>query len=166
MDNCNFISTYIQAMSCMNPSLGYSLQTIRGVLLNPTFDSALYCYLLDNFETNNGDTFVVTYIKARTSWTQMMVHLLFHNGEPGGFHNETMPWLEAFSSNVLSGSENPSWTIESINNTRGPRCFKSHATVDHLPRGLAEIKVIYVARNPKDTVVNLYSIIYPIKSSN
>lgn len=134
----------------------YNLKTIRGVPQNPTFDEEKYESIVDTFETNDGDTFITTYVKAGTTWTQQMIHLLLRNGEPGGFYSETIPWLESLSSQYLSTREAPTWTLEKINATSGPRFFKSHATVDQLPRGLAEIKVIYVARNPKDTVVSLY----------
>jgi hypothetical protein len=50
----------------------------------------------------------------------------------------------------------PTWNAQRIAETPSPRYFKSHATVDQLPRGKAQIKVVYVARNPKDTLVSLY----------
>ena len=77
-------------------------------------------------------------------------------GEPGGFYSETIPWLEALSSEMLSEREAPTWTLDKVANTPGPRYFKSHATAEQLPRGEANIKVIYIARNPKDTVVSLF----------
>lgn len=143
-------------MTSFVENVGYNLKTIRGIPQNPTFDAEKYEYIMDNFDTNNGDAFITTYVKAGTTWTQQMIHLLLRDGEPGGFYSETIPWLEALSSDVLSEREAPTWTLERLNSTLGPRIFKSHATVDQLPRGLAEIKVIYVARNPKDTVVSLY----------
>lgn len=142
------------ALQCSSPL--YRLKEIRGVLQNPSFDAAQYESIIDNFRTNDGDTFIATYVKAGTTWTQQMVHLLLRNGEPGGFYSETVPWLEALSSPLLSDREAPGWTIEKLSNLSTPRYFKTHATVDQLPRGSANIKVIYVARNPKDTVVSLY----------
>ena len=54
----------------------------------------------------------------------------------------SVPWLEATASDFLQPREAPSWTIDKINNSRRdiPRYFKTHATVDHLPRGHANIK--------------------------
>jgi len=134
----------------------YRLQIIRGIPQNPTFDPARYEEIIDTFETNDGDCFIATYVKAGTTWTQQMIHLLVRKGVPGGFYSETVPWLEALSSPILAAREAPNWTIDKLNSISQPRYFKTHATVDQLPRGLAEIKVIYIARNPKDTVVSLY----------
>jgi sulfotransferase len=76
----------------------------------------------------------------------------------GGFYGESCPWLEATSSSFLQPREAPTWTLDRINEAPAtqPRYFKTHATVEHLPRGKANIKVIHVARNPKDSVVSLY----------
>ena len=134
----------------------YKLKVIRGIPQNPTFSPSIYEDIIDNFETNDGDTFITTYVKAGTTWTQQMIHLLLRDGQPGGFYSETVPWLEALSSEVLAQREAPGWTLDKVNNISTPRFFKTHATVDQLPRGLAEIKVIYIARNPKDTAVSLY----------
>ena len=43
-----------------------------------------------------------------------------------------------------------------MNDAPAPRYFKTHATVSDLPKGNAKIKTIYVARNPKDSMVSLY----------
>lgn len=67
-----------------------------------------------------------------------------------------MPWLECCASEFLLPREAPTWTYEKINNTPAPRYFKTHATVSDLPKGNAKIKTIYVARNPKDSMVSLY----------
>jgi hypothetical protein len=134
----------------------YNLILIRGIPQNPTFDLKVYEDIVDNFETNNGDTFVTTYVKAGTTWTQQIIHLLVRGGEPGGNYGETVPWLESLSSPFLADREAPTWTLDALKRVQTPRYFKSHATVDQLPRGHADIKVIYVARNPKDTVVSLY----------
>jgi len=85
---------------------------------------------------------------------------LLRNGEIGGFYGESVPWLEAICSDLLSSREAPTWTLEKIVANEGRRYFKTHATVAHLP-GAANPnskppKIVYVARNPKDTVVSLY----------
>lgn len=134
----------------------YKLALVRGIPENPTFDVAKFEDIIDNFETKDGDVFIATFVKAGTTWTQQIIHQLLRKGEPGGFYGETIPWLEAVSSEFLNPREAPTWTLDRINATPGPRYFKTHATVSHLPRGKANIKVIYVARNPKDSVVSLY----------
>jgi hypothetical protein len=77
-------------------------------------------------------------------------------GEPGGSYGESVPWLEALASDILGPREAPTWTLDKINESTTQRFFKTHATVANLPRGRANIKIIYVYRNPKDVLVSLY----------
>ena len=137
-------------------SVGYNLVKVRGIPQNPTFNAPAFEDIIDNFHTRDGDVFISTFVKAGTTWTQQIIHQLLRKGEPGGFYGETVPWLEAVSSEFLGSREAPTWDYAKINAAPSPRYFKTHATVSHLPRGHGNIKVIYVARNPKDTVVSLY----------
>lgn len=77
-----------------------------------------------------------------TTWTQQIIHQLLRGGESGGFYGETVPWLEATASDFLQPREAPTWTLDKINSAPldSPRYFKTHATVNHLPRGDAKIK--------------------------
>jgi len=140
----------------------YNLKTIRGINQNPTFDAEKFESIIDNFERKDGDVFIATYVKAGTTWVQTMVHGLLRSGEPGGFYAESVPWLEALSSDILSSREAPTWDLQKFGAAAAPRYFKTHATVRQLPgagakeAASAKIKVIYVARNPKDTCVSLY----------
>jgi len=109
------------------------------------------------FETKDDDVFICTYVKAGTTWVQQIVHLLLNNGEQGDLtYAESIPWLEAITSDLLNSREATGHSLESINNNQNRRFFKSHAIVRDLPRGHANIKVIVVVRNPKDTAVSLY----------
>ena len=136
----------------------YKTQIIRGIPQNPTFNTAAYEDIIDNFVTKDGDTFVATYVKAGTTWTQQIIHSICREGKEGGKYGETVPWLEACvsSPDKVGPREAPGWTIDTINASTGPRYFKTHANVKDLPRGHAKVKVIVVVRNPKDTVVSLY----------
>lgn len=136
----------------------YQTQLIRGIPQNPTFDTAAYEDVIDNFATKDGDTFVATYVKAGTTWTQQIIHSICRAGEEGGKYGETVPWLEACASSPdkVGPREAPGWTMESINAAPGPRYFKTHANVKDLPRGKAKVKSIVVVRNPKDTAVSLF----------
>jgi hypothetical protein len=136
----------------------YNLILVRGVPNNPSFDVKRFEAIIDDFVTKDGDVFVATYVKAGTTWTQQIIHQLLRQGEEGGFYGDSVPWLESMASDLLMPRESPAWSLELINDNPGPRYFKTHATVAHLPRGRkpANYKVIYVARNPKDSVVSLY----------
>jgi hypothetical protein len=85
-----------------------------------------------------------------------IIHQILRRGNSGGSYGETVPWLEALSSEILSPREAPNWTMEKINAAPSPRFFKTHARVSDLPKGNGNIKVIYIARNPKDVAVSLY----------
>ena len=66
-------------------------------------------------------------------------------------------WLRRCAPETLAEREAPGYDMEKINTMPDPRFFKSHATVSDLPRGKASgVKVIAIARNPKDTVVSLF----------
>lgn len=137
----------------------YKAVLVRGVPQNPMFDVPRFEDIIDNFQTKDGDVFVATYVKAGTTWVQQIIHCLLSQGvKSDKLYGETVPWLEACacSPDVIGPREAPSWTMDKINAAPSPRYFKTHATVRDLPRGTATIKVIYVARNPKDTLVSLF----------
>jgi len=136
----------------------YKAVLVRGVPQNPMFDVQSFEAIIDDFQTKDGDVFIATYVKAGTTWVQQIVHCLLRKGESGGRYGESVPWLEACASSpeVIGPREAPNWTIDKINAAPSPRHFKTHAKVKDLPRGKAAVKVVYVARNPKDTVVSLY----------
>jgi hypothetical protein len=56
----------------------------------------------------------------------------------------------------LAKREAPGWSLDKLNAYPEKRYFKSHARYRHLPKGNADIRVIYLARNPFDTAVSLY----------
>lgn len=136
----------------------YKAVLVRGVPQNPMFDVQSFEAIIDDFETKDGDVFIATYVKAGTTWVQQILHCLLRKGESGGRYGESVPWLEACASSpeVIGPREAPNWTIDKMNAAPPPRYFKTHAKVRDLPRGQARVKVVYVARNPKDTVVSLY----------
>lgn len=134
----------------------YKIVNVKGIPQNPYFNQSAFENLIDAFETKDGDVFVATFVKAGTTWTQQIIHLLLRGGASGGKYGDSVPWLESVSSESLREREAPNWTLELLNAAPAPRYFKTHATVAHLPRGRAKVKVIYVARNPKDSVVSLY----------
>ena len=89
----------------------------------------------------------------------MIVKLLLGSGvEDGRPYGTAVPWLEALTSDLLADREAPGHTLESISEKLGqPRYFKTHAAVADIPGSLdSGAKVIYVARNPKDTAISLF----------
>ncbi|CAN0199736.1 unnamed protein product [Scytosiphon promiscuus] len=93
-----------------------------------------------------------------------MITLLLNNGEQGDKHyTSVVPWMESL---MFKPPINPAraidheaqgWTLDTINSTPNRRFFKSHSNLKQLPVGSAKgLKVIYVARNPKDVSVSLF----------
>ena len=152
----SYVSSVIAKLESSVIKTDLKLVKVRGIPQNPTFDEKKFEDVIDNFVTRDGDVFIATFVKAGTTWTQQIIHLLLRNGEPGGLYGESIPWLEATTSDFLGPREAPTWTLEKINAAPSPRYFKTHATVEHLPRGHAKIKTICVTRNPKDSAVSLY----------
>ena len=91
------------------------------------------------------DTFIATYPKCGTTWTQHIVWMLSHDGKPlplGKNINLEVPHLEEVGSDfVKSLSE--------------PRFIKTHLTYDLTPYN-PDAKYIYIARNPFDCAVSFY----------
>jgi hypothetical protein len=181
-DVCCVVMSDTDFKRCNSPPGSiYELIKIRGTLQNPTFNIEQYEDIIDHFQTRDDDLFVCTYVKSGTTWTQQVslsfpfpyvpllsfhhllyphlqiIHQILRRGIPGGSYGQTVPWLEALSSEILSPREAPTWTMEKINAAPSPRFFKTHARVKDLPKGNSNhLKVIYIARNPKDVAVSLY----------
>ena len=95
------------------------------------------------------DVWIVTSVKAGTTWTQQIVKLIRNGGEGDDKKiSESVPWLEA---NSLYKND--------ITSLPKPRAFKSHFPYERMPCGKPDTtpcKYVYVARNPKDVAVSLY----------
>ncbi|GAB0099905.1 sulfotransferase 1 family member D1-like [Sergentomyia squamirostris] len=116
---------------------------------------------IEEFEVYPDDTWVVTYPKCGTTWTQEMVWLI-NNGLDVKAAAET-PLNTRFPCIEMSTLFPPEFNIgdRSIERTRSyprPRHIKSHLPAHLLPSSIWKVKpkIIYVARNPKDVVVSFF----------
>ena len=103
------------------------------------FDSGLA------YQAQAEDTFIVTYPKCGTTWTQHIIWMLHHDGQPlpvGKNINLEVPHLEEVGG-------------EFVNSLPKPCFIKTHLTYDLTPYH-PEAKYIYVARNPFDCAVSFY----------
>ncbi|XP_075041818.1 sulfotransferase 1C1-like isoform X2 [Mixophyes fleayi] len=107
-----------------------------------------------NFQARDGDVLIDTYPKSGTTWMQEIVDLILHDGDEQICRRaptfERMPFIE------LLHLMKPG--IEVVNAMPSPRVLKSHLAVHLVPPSFWEhnCKVIYVARNAKDTATSYY----------
>ncbi|ACK66184.1 Alcohol sulfotransferase [Rippkaea orientalis PCC 8801] len=98
-----------------------------------------------NYQAQPSDIFIATYPKCGTTWTQYIVWLIHHQGEPlldSQKIGDVSPHLEEVGQ-------------EMIMNLPQPRIIKTHLPY-HLTPYHPQAKYIYVARNPFDCVVSFY----------
>ncbi|CAM9593461.1 unnamed protein product [Ectocarpus sp. 12 AP-2014] len=144
----------------------FTLSVVNGVYQMFKQEEDATNELIRTFETRDDDVFVCTFVKSGTTLTQQIITLLLNKGEQGEKnYTSVVPWMESL---LFRQPENPSpederdreaqgWTLEKIKSTPNKRFFKSHSNLKQLPVGSAKgLKVIYVARNPKDVSVSLF----------
>nr|XP_057945756.1 sulfotransferase family 5A, member 1 [Doryrhamphus excisus] len=124
-----------------------------------TFHGVIYPGYLHNqeslqhavtFSFQDTDILIVSYPKSGTTWMQQMVTLISNRGDP--HVSQTVPnwartpWLEHH------------YSADLLQTLSGPRIITTHLFHDMLGHALqgSKTKVIYVSRNPKDTVVSFY----------
>ncbi|MEA5536439.1 sulfotransferase domain-containing protein [Crocosphaera sp. XPORK-15E] len=98
-----------------------------------------------NYQAQPSDIFIVTYPKCGTTWTQYIVWLIQHNGEPLSASKkieDDIPHLEEVGK-------------EKIEILPKPRIIKTHLPYNLTPYH-PDAKYIYVARNPFDCAVSFY----------
>ncbi|KAL7051814.1 hypothetical protein ACKWTF_004641 [Chironomus riparius] len=113
---------------------------------------------IKNMEIFEDDVWVVTYPKCGTTWTQEMVWMIGHDLDYETsmevLLDDRYPFLE------LNGivPNYPKNMFEECINLARPRYIKSHLPLFLLPDQLWTVKpkIIYTARNPKDTAVSYY----------
>uniref|UniRef100_A0A2I3GAN7 Sulfotransferase n=1 Tax=Nomascus leucogenys TaxID=61853 RepID=A0A2I3GAN7_NOMLE len=116
------------------------LEYVKGVPLIKYFAEALGP--LQSFQARPDDVLISTYPKGATTLSQAAVptlvsEVVHHLGEP--------------SLTYCSG-------LETLKETPAPRLIKTHLPLALLPQTLLDqkVKVVYVARNPKDVAVSYY----------
>lgn len=142
----------------------YPLHLVNGTYQGPHQEEKATNDLIRTFETRDSDVFVCTFVKSGTTWTQHIINLLLNGGEPSHKnYTEVIPWLESLTFNDVRDEapdlhrEAKHWTLDALKSTANRRFMMTHANLKDLPAGSAKgLKVIYVARNPKDVCVSLF----------
>lgn len=136
-----------------------STNVVEGVVMPFVVTPEKIERLRTEFHVRPGDVFIVSYPKSGTTWVQQIVRLVqggASSPDTGTKITDAIPWLE--------GSEMPGFgcdlSLSDLEALPSPRLFKSHLPHEMIPgRPLrtSPAKYIYVARNPKDTAVSLYT---------
>ncbi|KAG7492249.1 hypothetical protein MATL_G00011650 [Megalops atlanticus] len=107
-----------------------------------------------NFKARPDDILIATYPKAGTTWLSEIVDQLYFGGIEGCKIPiyERVPFLEICGAGFQPG------TVAADNLPTSPRLIKTHLPVQLVPKSFWEqnCRVLYVARNPKDTIVSFY----------
>ena len=127
---------------------------------------------LYNFAVKKDDIWIVTFPKTGTTWTQETVSMLVNNVDKEKGKVPLLvrsPFLEmgciGAADGFANGAQIPEFVINAMRNPmglaeslQGRRVLKSHLPMQFLPPDLVKkCKVVYVARNPKDTCVSFFN---------
>uniref|UniRef100_A0A2K6Q6N0 Sulfotransferase n=1 Tax=Rhinopithecus roxellana TaxID=61622 RepID=A0A2K6Q6N0_RHIRO len=129
------------------------LEYMKGVLLIKCFAEALGP--LQSFQAQPDDLLISTYPKSGTTWVNKILDMIYQVGDLENCNRAPIyirvPFLEASDPGEPSG-------LETLKDTPAPRLIKSHLPLALLPQTLLDqkVKVVYVARNPKDVAVSYY----------
>ncbi|XP_063402712.1 sulfotransferase 4A1-like [Mytilus trossulus] len=139
--------------SAWNPIKHYI--QFKGVVL-PQFTEN-NAHKFENFEVRPDDVWVISFPRSETEWIQEIVFLINSNMDLEKAKtvsiDDRFPYLEY-----------PSPGLDAIATIPSPRMIKTHLPLKLLPEEIRKSKVIYVARNPKDTVVSNYHFCKQLKT--
>lgn len=142
-----FVDPLLPETSVPSICKGYLLPSgiqIHDIMLQPYFESR-------TMSARPSDVIVASYPKCGTTWTQEICYLILHGVDLQKANSKTLeeriPFIEI-----------PPIGIKGIEKMPDPRLIKTHLPYDDLPLNFRKnkTKVVYIARNPKDTVVSFY----------
>ncbi|XP_075159664.1 sulfotransferase 1 family member D1-like isoform X2 [Haematobia irritans] len=121
-------------------------------------DGERYIKEVYEFEVKSNDVFLVTYPKCGTTWIQEASWLLMNNLDFETAQNIDLPYRSVFMELTALYESVPSNTVELARNAKEPRLLKTHLPAHLIPKQIWQHKnkIIYCARNPKDTAVSYF----------
>ncbi|XP_071504745.1 sulfotransferase 1A2-like [Diadema antillarum] len=128
------------------------------------------------FKTRPDDVFIVTYPKTGTTWAQLIAYLVNVDGDEKALEGKHImkevkfletPDIESEEDLQLLQNAPTNCEVADAMPHDSVRILKTHVMPVWLPENLRDdpkVKVIYVARNPKDTAVSFYHFCMYIRS--
>ncbi|XP_028290078.1 cytosolic sulfotransferase 3-like isoform X1 [Gouania willdenowi] len=112
---------------------------------------------IQSFQARPDDILIATYPKAGTTWVSYILDLLYF-GQNSPERQTSVPIYERVPFLELAIPIMDSGTDLADRLPTSPRLIKTHLPVQFVPKSFWEqnCKIIYVARNPKDTVVSYF----------
>ncbi|XP_013116936.2 luciferin sulfotransferase [Stomoxys calcitrans] len=110
------------------------------------------------FEVREDDVYVVTFPKCGTTWIQEATWLLGNDLDFATANSVDLTMRSVFMELSALYTSMPRNTIELSKAAKSPRVLKSHLPAHLIPKQIWEKKnkIIYCARNPKDTAVSYF----------
>ncbi|KZC08591.1 PREDICTED: estrogen sulfotransferase, testis isoform-like [Dufourea novaeangliae] len=145
--------------------------TVNGVCLPQRYEE--FARAIEEFEVRDDDIWVCSFPKTGTTWTQEMIWCIANDLDLDGAKTllpERFPFLEhsiLFDYTTIIPRhpevklhELVSDSVNYARTRRSPRFIKTHLPFRLLPRqlrtGERKPRIVYVARNPKDTCISYY----------
>ncbi|XP_070538204.1 sulfotransferase 1A1-like [Ptychodera flava] len=147
-----FNKTYYYRPNYLLPAI-FSRNTIDGVY--------------KNLDIRDDDTFLVTYAKSGTAWTNEMLKAILHVDDLE--YLESVEFYKKLATLEFGPADHPDLVEENvfcpksfiedfIRDTPSPRVLSTHVLPEYMPTQFFQKKpkTLFVSRNPKDAVVSLY----------
>jgi len=123
------------------------VKTTKGDYLQPPFVTQEIFDSAVTYRPESSDVFVATYPKNGTSWMLYIMHML--HGRSTDFQNGDSIFTKYASLDFVGAQKTRDFPVVD------PRLIKTHYMYEFVPKS-DEAKYIFVARNPKDTVVSFF----------
>jgi len=132
----------------------------RGCVLNKDSVTSGTMDKIRKFKVRPTDVFVSSFPKSGTTWLQEVVYRLYIVSASSGNHQQLRELVDRCDEPMDSRFpylEFPYPGLDDIDRREGVRLIKTHLPVHLLPQDVGKAKaVLYIYRNPKDTVVSYY----------
>ncbi|GAB6026532.1 hypothetical protein CHUAL_012954 [Chamberlinius hualienensis] len=111
-------------------------------------------YKSRSFQARSDDVFVISFPKTGTTWAQEIVYLIGNNADVKKAKSENMEKRFPLLEYPLIDHDK----YDKNTHKNRPQFFKSHLPFSLLPKSIHEqnCKIVYVTRNPKDTLVSMW----------